>query len=381
MSKIGYILNCSSLYGANQSILEVIKYIKKDNWEIFVFIPERGDIVKELRRNKISYAIVPYNYSVYGKGDEWYEKFVKESLNNLKCLFKMREIVKHEKIDIIHTNSLTHAIGAELAVITNLPHVWHIRELLKLYYGYRFKFPFLMKFLLKNSSRVICISKTVKDYYSKIIPFQTSLIYNPVSIASEEKNDVVWERDKTTFMICGVIIPEKGQEEAIDAVERLVKKGYTNIELFIVGDGESQYVKKLKNKIQKLHLETNVRFAGFLSAQELQKERQKCNIALICSANEAFGRAMVEAMLSGMFVIGTNSGGTKEIVGLAYGLLFQDGNVDDLTNKMQWAIEHCQECNEMAEKNKLFAEQEFNVSKSGKAIEKIYKSIMRKNKT
>ena len=66
--------------------------------------------------------------------------------------------------DIIHTNSSLLPIGAYLAEALNLPHVWHIRELGRLHFNFRF-FPGLTEFYLwlAKAHRVIVISKAVQE--------------------------------------------------------------------------------------------------------------------------------------------------------------------------------------------------------------------------
>lgn len=65
-------------------------------------------------------------------------------------------------IDIIHTNSFTHTIGAELAQRNNSPHVWHIREALKEDYDLLFDHINSYRKLLQETEKVICISRYVK---------------------------------------------------------------------------------------------------------------------------------------------------------------------------------------------------------------------------
>ena len=68
---------------------------------------------------------------------------------------------------------------------------------------------------------------------------------------------------------------------------------------------------------------------------------KKMDVGIITSLSEAFGRVTIEFMLSSMPVIGTNSGGTKEIVIEGEtGYLYNVGDVNKLASCMQYYIEH-----------------------------------------
>lgn len=93
------------------------------------------------------------------------------------------------------------------------------------------------------------------------------------------------------------------------------------------------YEKELKDLVKKYGLDSTVVFLGEVS--DMVSLRSTMDIELMCAIKETFGRVTVEAMRSGLPVIGSNTGGTLEIIqdGVT-GLLYKQGNAEDLAEKI-----------------------------------------------
>ena len=72
--------------------------------------------------------------------------------------------------------------------------------------------------------------------------------------------------EKKRFGFLGRLHPRKNVEKIIYAYSLLNDKPH-NIELNIIGDGDSEYVNFLKSEVARLKL-TNVNFCGFISGQK-----------------------------------------------------------------------------------------------------------------
>ena len=84
-------------------------------------------------------------------------------LNNYLCAWSLRKVVKEQSIDIIHTNSSVLNTGGILAVMTGVPHVWHIREFGQEDFGFFsvWKYERICRFMNSHSDKVIAISQAV----------------------------------------------------------------------------------------------------------------------------------------------------------------------------------------------------------------------------
>lgn len=137
---------------------------------------------------------------------------------------------------------------------------------------------------------------------------------------------------------------QKGVEYAIKAVEKLLKK-YPNCSYQIIGTGK--LLKKLSNLIKDLHLEKQIFLEGWKDPNEIQKILDKAHIFLHPSVTQKNGgsegipTAIMEAMAMGLPVISTYHAGIPELINnKKSGLLAQEKNVSELTQKIIYLIEH-----------------------------------------
>lgn len=106
-----------------------------------------------------------------------------------------------------------------------------------------------------------------------------------------------------------------------------------HVSLLIAGDGEE--MQSLKEQIQSLHLEEQVKLTGRLSREELSGLLATCDAFVLASFAETFGIVFIEAMATGLPAIGTVCGGPEDIITPESGFLIRPGNVDALAAKMK----------------------------------------------
>jgi glycosyltransferase involved in cell wall biosynthesis len=91
--------------------------------------------------------------------------------------------------------------------------------------------------------------------------------------------------------------------------------GFKNIKLTIVGDGEPEYEAYLRQLAMQENVASLVTFVPAQPKETLPALYQQFDIFLFTSIwPEPFGRVIVEAMASGLVVIGTPVGGAAEIL-------------------------------------------------------------------
>jgi glycosyltransferase involved in cell wall biosynthesis len=116
------------------------------------------------------------------------------------------------------------------------------------------------------------------------------------------------------LLYAGRLSPEKGIETAIEAISILIKNG-NQVRLSVVGGGESGYVQQLQERVQAAGLKDAIRFLGPVAKEEMPPLYRQFDAFLFPSVwQEPFGRVLVEAMASGLVVIGTATGGAGEIL-------------------------------------------------------------------
>lgn len=121
------------------------------------------------------------------------------------------------------------------------------------------------------------------------------------------------------LLYVGQIIRHKGVHtivDALDIVKNSIGKPY-EITLTIVGDTMQvpEYVEELQQSISMKGLGAFIRFTGKLDNDQLPKIYTDHDVFVFASIwDEPFGITLLEAMASGLAVVGTSSGGSAEIL-------------------------------------------------------------------
>jgi len=306
--------------GAERSLVALSHHVDScDNTKAVVIVSKNGPIVELLEENDIDYIVHPFFGIVNaGRGVKYLRGTVKFIFNLLSSfILHLRLYFKNIKPSIVHTNTLTTDFGYLLSRRTNASHVWHIREFAKLTFDFDFELgSSYVDYCVRNSSTVICVSESVKEYYSTL--FKKSNLVRVYNGVDTNRKYVMQYKTCGIFrmLLIGRLTSEKKQEHAILACSELLKAGKSDFVLDIWGDGPNH--KKLVYLLKSLNLERHIRMRGYGNEIPIHEY----DLGLNCTTYEAFGRVTVEYMLSGIPAVGPNSGGIKEIIGNA-GVLYK----------------------------------------------------------
>ena len=331
-----FITHYSKLYGANRSLLLLLKGLKEKNINLLVFLPKDGPLINELEKLNIPFRKIRF-FPWMGVRNNFF--FLEASFRfffNLLILPVLVLFTLNFKPSLIYTNSSATPIGIYLALIFRKPHVWHIRELGKLDYNLEYDLgKKYFNFFMKKSDAIICISDFVKDNLFtgwKNISVINNAVFSDDDLKLLNVKQSTEKSDVFTFLIMSIIRPSKSIHDAIEAVG-IIKNEFQKIRLLICGgDEDKNYRRDLDNLVLKLGLTEIVSFKGFVkNPAEMYKI---ADAVVVCSRNEAWGRVAAEAMIFEKPVIGYNGGGTLEIISdKENGLLYE--NIQGLANCMK----------------------------------------------
>ena len=159
---------------------------------------------------------------------------------------------------------------------------------------------------------------------------------NSAKALPQNAND---NRNQQSFSLlyAGRLSPEKGIETAIQAMEYLVcQHGLQEVHLAILGGGEHGYVNRLREMVRVAGLEQQVHFQERVEKEAMPEIYRQYDVFLFPSTwKEPFGRVIVEALASGLAVIGTATGGAREILQPEENaLLFTPGDPQDMARQI-----------------------------------------------
>ncbi len=119
----------------------------------------------------------------------------------------------------------------------------------------------------------------------------------------------------------------KGQETLLRAIRSLKENG-KSVKAILIGEasyGNEGYEERLKLMTRELGIENEIYFKPFM--KDVAVAFASLDLFVMASHSETMGMVTIEAMASGIPVIGTNSGGTPELLDYGKaGLLFEPDN-------------------------------------------------------
>lgn len=147
-------------------------------------------------------------------------------------------------------------------------------------------------------------------------------------------------KEPTVILWVARLIPWKHPETTILIAKKLKEAGY-HFQLKIIGNGEMACL--LKQMIQNYHLEDCVYLLGAMSTESVRLHMEKAGTFMFTSDyNEGWGAVLNEAMNSGCAVVASHAIGSVPFL-LKHehnGLIYQNGDIDDLYNKVKYLLEN-----------------------------------------
>jgi glycosyltransferase involved in cell wall biosynthesis len=108
------------------------------------------------------------------------------------------------------------------------------------------------------------------------------------------------------ILFVGRLVSEKGLKDLVHVMRRLQAKGQKARAVF-AGDGPM--AKALRRRLPQAQM------LGFVTGLPLSQLYASCDLFLFPSRTETFGNVVLEAMASGLPVVGYNAGGVGDILG------------------------------------------------------------------
>ncbi|HEY2379781.1 MAG TPA: glycosyltransferase family 4 protein [Terriglobia bacterium] len=198
---------------------------------------------------------------------------------------KLRSILKHEDIDIVHAHAARdYPLVAAAALGIRGVKVIFTRHLL---------YPVRRSILYKRVDGWIAPTAEILETLKPLKPKRSVVIPNWVDTQKFAYRPHPSHKPVRIGLI-GQISPHKGHDDAVEAMRELGGE----FQLIIAGEGEASYIKKLKRQSSGLP----VAFAGFVT---LPDYFAAIDILIVPSWQEPFGIVTLEAMSAGVPVVGT----------------------------------------------------------------------------
>lgn len=243
----------------------------------------------------------------------------------------------------------------------------------------RFKHDWYHRFLYRNVDCYIVITRQLMGQASKYLTIEKDriklLYYGVVSPieagcidCAQFYNEYKIPHQSTKIALFGRIEELKGQHLLIEAVNQLKQKGHA-VHASLVGHiMDEDYFNGLQQTVNSYGLQQEVSYLGF---HDNPVSMMPCfDIVVLATKCETFGLVLIEAMRSGVVVIGSDCGGVPEIIDDEdSGLLFKSGSAESLFTALDRLVSDPHLRAKMAAAGKFKADKEF-------AVEEYYPKLL-----
>jgi FkbM family methyltransferase len=341
--------------GAERAVFEVVEHLTaKQGVFCTVVLFSDGDSRAKFEELGAATFLIPYEWWCASLPFEEHKKNA-SMLASYQSVFGQMAAFERACLDVVLTNTLVVPWGAVMAWHLDCPHIWLVHEYGELDHNLKFffLFPKILDFVRESSNHILVNSDAVKKTLFGGLGLDqcTTVTYDvPLHEASKTNRLFFTYPSSTKLLISGNVSKSKGQDDAVLAALRLLAEG-RDIELCIIGPVTRPFTEELKNLVQNEKREDRIRFLGYV--ESVRQVIEQADIALTCSKCEAFGRVTAEALLLGKPVIGTNTGGTVDLIEEGVdGFLYSPGNIDQLVEKISFFIDSPEKIREFGERGR-----------------------------
>jgi glycosyltransferase involved in cell wall biosynthesis len=377
--------------GGEISLFNLITHLDQTRFRLVVVLFDEGVLRDKLDAAGIETHVVCLDRSVAGarKDDIGLRDLLnpKQIILVTRFIHKLCRILKNERADIVHCNSLkSDLIGGIAARLVGSPAIWHVRDRIASDYLPSHVARFFRLTARFIPTQIITVSAAVLKTLQLPTSERAVAIHNGTVMENFdfEATPEPFSRPDGAFVvgIVGRLAPWKGQHIFLDAAAH-VKRQFPTARFQIVGEamfGEDEYAAKLRRQSHDLGLDDAVEWLGF--RQDVPQTVAKMDMLAHASVSgEPFGQVIIEGMAAGKPVVATDGGGVPEIVNEGEtGYLVPMGNPDALAG----AISHCfgnpLSAAAMGKAGRKRAIEHFSIEATTRRVEEVYEAMLKASK-
>jgi glycosyltransferase involved in cell wall biosynthesis len=390
MTRILFVNHVSRISGAERSLLDIVRHIDRSRFDPVVALPPGGELTESLCQCGVRCFPIPLR-RFRKTNNPWH--LVVSLLNVVRVTYQLTQLIRRERIAIVHANSNTAQIYAGPASrLAGVPCIWHTRDLATL--------GALGLWLNRFSSRTLAISDCVRRH---VAPFthqadtlqtlHNGIDSNLVAPRGKTRNRLPSNslepqpgslfHDGPVIGMISQLVPWKNHIAFIETAAR-VAMIQPDARFVIAGDdlfGEHRaYRTTLEARIAQLELKGRLLFTGHLP--DIIPLLESIDVLIHPALREPLGRVILEAMAMEKPVVAVNACGPAEIIRHGIdGLLTASDRAEELTEATLRLIRDPVLAGQIGTAARQRVEQDFNICHKIRVIESLYVELLSKRGT
>ncbi len=326
---------CDSFFpltdGVTVSIKNHTELFSKKN-KILFFVPSETDKLK-IKNAK------------YFRLKSFAVKSYKEYKLRVPTFLRVIKELKRENPDIVHIHSIfgigwegliaarllkipvvttSHTVFPEVAAELDLGGIQNTKSFQKVTWQY-------MKWFLNKNTTVLTPSQAMKK---ELVEHGVTKPIYAISNGIDTKKFPYKKRVKhkeTIFLSIGRLVESKHVDIVLKSFNKATKKGLRG-KLWIVGKGPEG--EKLKSYAKKNKIEKKVKFFGLIENDKVPELYKKADVFLTASTIETEGITTLEAMATGLPVVGVDARATPYLIEKDSGFIVPVGDTNKMSDEM-----------------------------------------------
>lgn len=355
-----YLTNHLNIGGITTYVLSLAAGLKKRGHTVYV-ASSGGGLLYRFIEEGINYVPIPIRTKQ------------EASPKIILSMFQLSGLIKKNKINLLHSNTrTTQVLGCLLDRFFGVAHI-------STCHGF-FKRRFFRKIFPCWGKKVIAISEPVKEHLIKdfkVDEKNIAVIHNGIDVEKfrnqkpetrNQKKNRLGLGDGPVVGIVARLSDVKGHTYLIEAMSKVLEK-IPAAQLLIVGEGKMKG--KLIKLVKSLGIEKNVFFIP--QVNDTEDVLSVMDLFVMPSLKEGLGLGLMEAMASGLCVIGTDVGGIRSLIRDGFnGLLIKPADSMGLASAILGLLQDRKKRESLGRAAGIFINQNFPLEKMVQETEEVY---------
>ena len=384
--RVMYVGHTAQLSGGEIALSRFIAALGEDVQPVAV-LAEAGPLVRRLEDVGVEVHVLPLSSSTRNVRKEEVAsplKAVRSIGSVLSYAVQLRRLLRRERVDVVHTNTLKAGFyGCLAARMAGIPAVWHVHDRLASDYLPSFAILVTRLTLAALPQHIICNSEstlsTVAPTWGRWVWRKSTVVANPLPHDCDLRQLSMQETrvgSELRVAMVGRIAPWKGQLVALRGFARADLPPHSTLVFFGTPMfGEEEYLAEIRREVERLGLEKDVSLRGFV--EDVEAALRGIDVLVHASLSpEPFGQVIVEGLAAGLLVVASAGGGPSEILTHGHdGLLYEAGN-DLALAEMLELISRDRTLRTRLRANGLLRARDFSPSVIGPLLLQVYESLV-----
>jgi glycosyltransferase involved in cell wall biosynthesis len=385
--RIAFVDQADDIGGAEQSLLELLPRLDRRRYQPLLLHTAGAHWTERAEISDVPHIpVLQPSPVLVAKRDEL-KPGVLASWDHLlasrRPVAALRRALVDQHADLVHTNALkSHLLGGFAATLARMPLVWHVRDILT----ERPARKWLLQTARSFKPYVIAISEAVAEQFEPVRDrVRLRVIHNGIPLdkfcpgppSPELQAQLGLAPDDEVVLVVGRLTPWKGHQMLLEAMQSVLSQR-PRARLLVAGTTtfwETTYSRELHEQAERLAVGGRVQWLGF--RDDVPELLRLCDVFVLPSVNEPFGRALVEAMATSKPVIGTRSGGVPEVfTDGKCGLLVKPDHAADLAGAIVRILSDKPLARQMGECGWQRANRYFDIRRVAREVQEVYEEIL-----